>query len=162
MSKRSAVAATPYVQARKRSNSAGAAAAAANPLLAILPKIEIDVERFEYTTHHDWDDMQSVQGCKKIFKFWYDKFGSTYKHERHAFNHLCKHYDGFKLKRIDVLVNGELCTVLWAIEIRDLPSRVYQILEGRPELIATVEQGATCIEKAELEPLKQLIEKLCA
>lgn len=164
MSKRINVAAEPFVRARKRSNSAGAVAEAAplNPLLAILPKIEADAESFEYKNHREWDAMQSAQGCKIIFKKWYDKFGSAYKHERHAFNHFCKHYGGVSISRINVFANDAECTVFWKFDVRDLPTRVYQIIDSSEQLVASIEGGEARFEKSELEPLKKLIEKLCA
>ena len=56
-----------------------------------------------YTNYKQWDNFKSDNLSTTIFTKWYIAIKSNhYKHEKHAFNSLCKHNNGFKISTITI------------------------------------------------------------
>lgn len=129
-----------------------------NALLKLLPDIQIKDDVYIYNNHTQWDEMMGVQSCRLIFGYWYNDNSKNYKHKKHAFNSLCKHYGEMVFKRKEVLMNGKTNSVFWTFKGGDT-TWMYQI-EEEPILICKKSIKGVEILNKDLGIMKRLIELL--
>ena len=71
-------------------------------LLQLIKKPDIVKVSYQFTNHNDWEALTFTNDAYEVFKTWYNDNHTDYKHIKHAFNSLCKHYDMIKLTRYNI------------------------------------------------------------
>lgn len=134
-----------------------------NPLLSMLSDHSCEIDEFNYTNHKQWEELQSVQSCMKVFENWYNSNNKRYNHIKHAFNSLCKHYKALKFKHIRVLSQGAEIAAMWTFKSFGDKTWVYLVDEGDLELIAHSEGDVLfTMYDDDLKPIARKIKQLCA
>lgn len=134
-----------------------------NPLLKLIPDVSVDT--FTYTESKQWEALESDESCMMVFKKWYNDNNKKYKHIKHAFNSLCKHYGLITIKHIVVKNDNKKLTTLWTMQSFNNRTWIYQacqVIEDNIELIASKDGSCFTLQDKELEPISKLIEMVCA
>lgn len=136
-----------------------------NSLLKLVHKVSKSSEEYEFTNHTQWDIMQAKSECIKLFSQWYEdnKKEYKYKHIKHAFNSLCKHYGLVIMKFMSIKVNDENVGELAIFKSFDLKTWIYQNKNNELTLIAFKDSSANIfkIVSKELDSIKPYLIKLC-
>lgn len=151
--------------APKRKLSLPQRASELNPLLQLIPNVTISSNVQEYTKHTDWEALTS-SAFYRVFEYWYNSNTQHYKHIKHAFASLCKHYNGIHLKCSTILLDEKELTKIWLIhsyqEVSTETGRLwlYQELdEGDLTNIVYKDVTTFDIKDNQLLPLKELLTK---
>lgn len=132
-----------------------------NPLLKLIPDVSVVKDTFTYSEHKQWEALESEQSCMLVFEKWYNDNNKRYKHIKHAFNSLCKHYGLITIKHVVIKIDNEEITTLWTLKSFNNRTWIYQSIEGDLDQIAFKDDVFT-LQDDELKPISNLIEMVCA
>lgn len=140
----------------------GRDAGAKNPLLKLIPDVKVESDVSKYTEHKQWESLESDGSCMLVFEKWYNDNNKRYKHIKHAFNSLCKHYGLIEIRHVTISIDGEELSTLWAMKSFHDRTWIYQVVEGGLNQVAFQEGSVFSLKDEELEPIAKLIETVCA
>ena len=87
-----------------------------NPLLKLIPNVTFKIDEKTYNSHKEWDKLENDKKFMNIFEYWYNSNTQHYKHIKHAFNSMCKHYKLITIKSTTILLDKKNLTKLWSIQ----------------------------------------------
>lgn len=137
-----------------------------NPIIKFFNNVIFEGDVFSYTSHNDWDKLVADSEAMSVFETWYNSNNSDYRHIKHAFNSLCKHYGLIKITNHAFIISGEDVANFWTFKSfydeadNKSQSWVYQVLDGEYHLVATKDEKKSIeIINMELLPFKFLIDQ---
>jgi hypothetical protein len=80
-----------------------------------VDKLKVKKTIFKYKKHTEWDSLTDNKEAYTVFETWYNAYKQDFKHIKHAFNHLCKHYKIIKIAKHSIKCESVLVTHLWSL-----------------------------------------------
>lgn len=148
--------------APKRKATEPAAGSSINPFIKFWSTL-ITKNTYSYTHYTQWDQIDKT--AMKVFETWYNDNCAKYKHIKHAFNSMCKHYQLVQIKEYIFKNNNTIVSKFWKFRsfIREDQSRywIYQEKNDTFELVAQKEYDTSFqVIDDELKPVAHILKNL--
>ena len=64
--------------------------------------MKMESKTLTFKIHTQWSDLEANPDFMKFFEFWYKSNKQHYKHVKHAFNSMCKHFKHIEIDRCTI------------------------------------------------------------